>query len=108
MYPFRIRDHFDVYYHNTMISRSEFERYFHPTKERVEFTFNGWDGKSYNGETRTARVLRTNLPGFEEVRFIKVGKALHYIEEDHEAVEIATGIPHKVTSWLVDVDRRQG
>ena len=106
MYPFRIREHLDVYYHSTMISRDEFEQVFRPTNEKVTFTFAGWDGKSYDGETRTARVLRTGIFGYETVRFIKVGKALHYIEEDREEVELATGIPHKVASWLVDVDRR--
>ena len=106
MYPFRIRDYLHVYYHGTMISRKEFESFFYRTKEKVEFTFNGWDGKSYHGETRTARVFRTDLAAFENVRFIKVGKAVHYIDEDHEAVELETGIPHKVASWLVDVDRR--
>ena len=85
------------------ISRQTFESCFTKTKERITFTFNGWDGKSYDGESRNAYVYRTNVPGYEDARFIKVGKGLHYIEEDHEVIEKATGIAHKEASWLVDV-----
>ena len=75
------------------------------TKEKVTFTFGGWDGKSYDGESRKASVYRTTIKGFESVRLIKVGKGLHYIEEDHEVLEKATGEYHKRASWLVDVKR---
>ncbi len=85
------------------ISRETFESNFTKTRERITFTFNGWDGKSYDGESRNAYVYRTNVPGYEDARFVKVGKGLHYIEEDHEIVEKATGIAHKKASWLVDV-----
>ncbi len=61
------------------------------------------DGKSYDGESRTARVYRTSIKGFEGFRFIKVGKAIHYIEEDCDVLEKATGEYHKRASWLVDV-----
>ena len=77
--------------------------HFHKTKERIEFTFNGWDGKSYEGETRRASVYRTDIPGYEDARFVKVGKGLHYIEEDNEVVEKATGLPHMCAAWLTDV-----
>lgn len=36
---------------NTSISRKEFEQLFHKTAEKVTFTFGGWDGKSYDGES---------------------------------------------------------
>jgi len=85
------------------ITRETFESSFFKTKERITFTFNGWDGKSYDGESRNAYVYRTNVPGYEDARFIKVGKGLHYIEDDHEVIEKATGIAHKAASWLVDV-----
>ena len=75
------------------------------TKEKVTFTFNGWDGKSYDGEIRTASVYRTSIPGFESVRLIKVGKGLHYIDEDRMVVEKATGESHPEASWLVDVKK---
>ena len=91
---------------NTAITREEFETHFYKTAERVTFTFNGWDGKSYDGESRTATVYRTTIEGFEEVRLIKVGKGLHYIEEDTEVLEKATGKYHKRASWLVDVKRK--
>lgn len=85
------------------ITRQDFEMHFHKTKERIEFTFNGWDGKSYEGETRRASVYRTDIPGYEDARFVKVGKGLHYIEEDNEVVEKVTGLPHKCAAWLTDV-----
>lgn len=90
---------------NTSISREEFEQLFHKTTEKVTFTFNGWDGKSYDGESRTSRVLWVNFPGFEGIRFIKVGKHVHSIDEDDLRVEKATGESHPSASWLVDVRR---
>lgn len=106
MNPYRILEHFALHNYNTMITREDFEAHFHTTKEHVVFTLAGWDGKSYDGETRTARVLRTTLPGFENVRFVKVGKGLHYIDENDEKIELATMEYHKVGAWLIDVDRK--
>ena len=83
--------------YNTSITREAFEA--------IRFTFNGWDGKSYDGESRNAKVIRTNLPGYEEVRLIKVGKHLCYIEEDRMITEKATGEQHPEASWLVEVER---
>lgn len=40
-----------------------------------------------------------------EVRLIKVGKGLHYIDEDRMVVEKATGESHPEASWLVDVKK---
>ncbi len=102
---YELRNHFFLEDYNTAIVREDFEVFFTKTKEKVTFTFNGWDGKSYDGESRSAKVLRTNLPGNEEVRLVKVGKGLHYIEEDHLVVEKATGESHPEASWLVDVKR---
>ena len=102
---YTLRTHFTLGNYNTTITRSDFEAHFTKTRETVRFTFNGWDGKSYDGESRTARVLRTNVPGYEDFRFIKVGKGLHYIEEDCLRVEKATGKAHPRASWLVDVER---
>ena len=97
-----VREHFKVI-DNIAITRATFEQSFFKTKERIEFTFNGWDGKFYNGETRRAYVYRTSIPGYEDVRFIKVGKGVHYVDEDCEVLEKATGLTHKSVSWLVDV-----
>ena len=105
MNAYSLRNHFNLGNYNTTISRAEYEAFFKTTGERIEFTFNGWDGKSYNGESRSARVIRTNFPGYESVRFVKVGKGLHYIEEDRDILEKATGLCHKEASWLVDVEK---
>ncbi len=103
---YELRNHFFLEDYNTAITREDFETFFTKTKEKVTFTFNGWDGKSYDGESRTATVYRTTIEGFEEVRLIKVGKGLHYIEETTEVLEKATGEYHKRASWLVDVKRK--
>ena len=105
MKVYTIRNYFKLINYNIAITRSEFDTHFTKTNETVTFTFDGWDGKSYNGESRRAKVFRTDIPGYEDVRFVKVGKGLHYIEEDHEVLEKATGEYHKRASWLVDVER---
>lgn len=102
---YELRTHFFLEDYNTAILCEDFERFFTKTKEKVTFTFNGWDGKSYDGESRTASVYRTSIPGFESVRLIKVGKGLHYIDEDRMVVEKATGESHPEASWLVDVKK---
>ena len=105
MNPYTLRKSLNLIDANTAITRKDFESLFCKTAERITFTFNGWDGKSYNGESRTARVYRTTVEGYEDVRFIKVGKGLHYIDEDSYITEKATGIAHKEAEWLVDVKR---
>ncbi|MBR2087582.1 MAG: hypothetical protein IJ906_10670, partial [Oscillospiraceae bacterium] len=82
------------------------EQSFYRTAEHVTFSFNGWDGASYQGQTRTARVYRTTIKGYEEVRFIKVGKHLCYIDENSDILEKATGITHKEAEWLIEVQRK--
>ena len=103
---YTLRNHFTLGNYNTTITRAEFESHFTKTRETVTFTFGGWDGKSYDGESRRATVYRTTVKGYEDVRLIKVGKGLHYIEEDTEVLEKATGEYHKRASWLVDVRRK--
>ena len=105
MTPYTLRDHLTLLDANTAISREDFESHFCKTAERITFTFNGWDGKSYDGESRSGYVYRTTIEGYEDVRFIKVGKGLHYIDEDSDIIEKATGIAHKEAEWLVDVKR---
>ena len=102
---YQMRNAFSLREYNTAITRADFEAHFTKTCESVRFTFNGWDGKSYDGESRTASVYRTDIKGYESVRLIKVGKGLHYIEEDRDVLEKATGLTHKSASWLVDVRR---
>ena len=105
MNPYTLRNHLTLLDANTAICREEFENLFCKTAERITFTFNGWDGKSYDGESRSGYVYRTTIEGYEDVRFIKVGKGLHYIDEDSDIIEKATGITHKEAEWLVDVKR---
>ena len=103
--PYAMRRCLEFINYNTAITRETFERHFHKTTESVRFTFGGWDGKSYDGESRTARVLRTNLAGYENVRLIKVGKHLCYIDEESSVLEKATGESHPRAEWLVEVER---
>ena len=91
--------------YDTEISRVDFECYFQKTKEKVRFTFGGWDGKSYDGESRTATVYRACVKGYENVRFIKAGKGLHSITEDSLMLEKATGESHPGTIWFVNVGK---
>ena len=102
---YQMRNAFDLKVYNTAITRADFEAHFTKTRESIRFTFNGWDGKSYDGESRSAKVIRTNLPGYEEVRLIKVGKHLCYIDEDSIILEKATGEKHPEAEWLVEVER---
>ena len=100
-----LRNHFFLEDYNTAITREDFDRHFTKTREKVTFTFNGWDGKSYDGESRTASVYRTDIEGFEGLRLVKVGKGLHYIDEASAILEKATGETHPEAEWLVDVKR---
>lgn len=92
--------------YNTEITREEFEKVFYKTRESVRFSFNGWDGKSYDGESRNAKVIRTRMEGFEDMRFVKVGKNLFYLDEDRSILEKATGEYHVEAGWLIGVERR--
>lgn len=100
------RSHFELRAFGTAITREDFEAHFHVTKEKVTFTFNGWDGKSYDGESRTARIYRTDWEGFEDACFIKVGKGLHLIDEDSRVLEKATGKYHPEAEWVLDILRK--
>ena len=93
--------------YNTSITREAFEAHFTKTKESIRFTFNGWDGKSYDGETRTARILKTNIEGYEDIDFVKVGKAIHAIDKDHMIEEKTTGEKHPQAFWIADVLKRE-
>ena len=62
---------------------------------------------SYSGENRTARIYRTTVKGYEDVRFIKVGKHLCYIDEDSSVLEKATGESHPEAERLVEVLRAE-
>lgn len=99
------RNNFELQRAKTSITREDFEKHFIKTKDKIRFTFAGWDGKSYNGESRTATIYRTDIEGYEDIRFVKVGKSIHYIIEDSAVLERATGESHPKTNWVVDVLR---
>ncbi|MBQ3268352.1 MAG: hypothetical protein IJH09_00365 [Clostridia bacterium] len=109
--PFTFREalaerlHFDRDW-DIEISRADFDALFTKTDERITFTFHGWDGKSYDGESRTARVLRTSLPCYEDCAFIKVGKGVHMIDTEDQVVEKATGLSHPTCDWVTNVGRK--
>lgn len=98
-----LRNQFNLLNHNTAVTMEDFDKHFTKTDEKVCYTFNGWDGKSYNGEARTNKVYRVDVAGYEDVRFVKVGKGLHYIDEDEMVTEEATGIDHPQAEWIVDI-----
>ena len=102
---YQLRNAFDLKVYNTAITRADFEAHFTKTRESIRFTFNGWDGKSYDGESRNASVYRTDFAGYEDARFIKVGNHLCYIDEDRLVLEKATGESHPEAEWLVEVNR---
>lgn len=89
---------------NCTISKEEFEEHFTKTNKSLRFTFNGWDGKSYEGESRTARIYTVDIPGYEHFEFIKVGKGVHYVT-DKMVVEQATGESHPRVRWATYVAR---
>ena len=101
-----LRYEFALCDYNTAITREDFDKHFTRTREKVRFTFGGWDGNSYDNESRSASVFRTNVPGYEDARFVKVGPHLHFIMEDEMRIEKATGEAHPEASWLVDILRR--
>ena len=97
MKAWQIRENFELI-DRIAISRRTFEELFTHTKERIEFTFNGWDGKSYNGESRVARVYRSTLPGDEDCICVKVGKARHYIDTEYPVGTMLSGDAHPTWS----------
>ena len=102
---YSLRNEFILHEYNTAITREDFEKHFTKTRAKVRFTFNGWDGKSYDGESRSAGVYRTDIEGYGDAKFIKVGKHLCYIDEESLVLEKATGEKHPEAEWLVEVLR---
>ena len=102
---YTLRNHLNLIDYNTAITREDFEAHFTKTREKVRFTFNGWDGKSYDGESRNATVYHTSIAGFETERFIKVGNHLCYIDDERSILEKASGESHPEAEWLVEVKK---
>lgn len=100
---YELRNEFELKEWRTAITREDFEAAFYKTKEKITFTLNGWDGKSYDGESRSGCIYRTNKKGFEDETFVKVGKHLFYIVEESNVLELQTGEYHKEADWFLDV-----
>ncbi len=43
---YTLRNQLNLIDYNTAISREDFEQHFTKTREKVRFTFNGWDGNN--------------------------------------------------------------
>ena len=43
---YSLRNEFTLHEYNTAISRTDFEKHFTKTREKVRFTFHGWDGNN--------------------------------------------------------------
>ena len=43
---YSLRNEFTLREYNTAITRGDFEKHFTKTREKVRFTFNGWDGNN--------------------------------------------------------------
>lgn len=96
------RNELNLIENGATISKADFQKLFTKTKETVTFTFNGWDGKSYDGETRNAKVLKANIEGLEDVTFIKVAKGIHYITE-RLVLDKTMGTLNPEAAWFIDV-----
>ena len=57
--PYKMRSEFNLRDYNTAITRKDFEKHFTKTREKVRFTFNGWDGASYHGEMDLSRKVQS-------------------------------------------------
>ena len=107
MNRYDLRNNFNLNEWNTAITSEDFEKFFSKTNEKVTFTFNGWDGKSYDGETRRASAYKTSVAGYEDVIFVKVGRGVHFVDLDSMVEEKATGEKHPQAFWLVDVMKKE-
>lgn len=96
---------------------NQIEKYgFVKTSEKVEVTFNGWDGKSYNGESRKMNVwvsethpgmkfVYMRKGGFENIRIGKYKIDAVFEITDKMVLNKLTGESHPEASyyWSVEV-----
>ena len=86
------------------------------TNEKIEVTFNGWDGRSYDGEARKMNVwVSKNHPGkkfvykrkggFESIQNGKYKIDAIFEVTDNMVIEKATGIAHPEVEyyWSTEV-----
>ena len=92
------------------------EKYgFVKTSKKVEVTFNGWDGRSYNGETRKMNVwtcpthpdkkfVYLRKGGFESYQDGKYKIDAMFEITDNMVVEKSTGIAHPEVDYFTSYD----
>ena len=95
---------------------NQVEKYgFVKTKEKVEVTFNGWDGRSYGGETRKMNVwISDKIPnkkfvylrkgGFQTIQGDTYKIDAVFEITDKMVVEKATGIAHPEVEYWTSYD----
>ena len=83
------------------------------TNEKIEITFNGWDGKSYDGEARKMNVwVCDKYPDkkfvYTRSSFLRIGGSYKvdcfHIVTNNMIIEKATGIAHPEVSFYTDYD----
>ena len=85
--------------------KEEMKYGFVKTSEKIEITFNGWDGKSYDGETRKMNVwvhplhqgkkfVNKKQGGFQRIDGSHYRIDAFFEVTDNMVVEKATGIAH--------------
>jgi len=63
------------------------------TKKMINITFSGWDGKSYNGESRNLRAY--SHPEHPEMQFVRTEQSVH--GNRVRVYHVLTGENHKVS-----------
>lgn len=100
-----------IYTKENQIERHGFVK----TNEKVEVTFNGWDGNSYNGESRKMNVwvcptiadkkfVYLRKGGFESIQNGKYKIDAVFEVTDNMIVEKATGIAHAEAEYFASWD----
>ena len=100
-----------------MTTKANEKQGFVKTSEKIAVTFNGWDGKSYDGEsTKMAVWTSEQHPGKKFVNKRKGGfermDGTHYSIDaffevtDKMIVELATGIAHPEVEYFTSVELR--
>lgn len=79
------------------------------TNEKIEVTFNGWDGKSYDGEARKMNVWTSDK--HPDKKFVYIRKSFDgikadcfHVVTDNMVIEKATGIAHPEVEYFTSYD----
>ena len=88
------------------MSKDDFLKHFIKTNKKVRYTFGGWDGHSYNGESRNGTIYKTDIKGFENEDFIVFRNSVHYVMYNDMIEDKVNGGEHPTVSWFVDVSNK--